>query len=283
MVRPADRKIAARAAISKFGLKHRRACRVFELNRFTWWYQPRPDRNVELRSRLRELSAQNPAYGLPMLHDILRKEWKEPLNRKRTERVYRLEGLSLRKKKRNRKKLGQLRLALPAATGRDEVWAIDFIFDRLSDGRVVKTMTMIDHCTREIPDLIVAGSIRGSDVAATMERLRILGRKPKVLVVDNGPEFRSRALFSWATRHHVRLHFIEPGKPTQNAYIESLNGKFRAECLAQNLFETTDSARLLINAWRKGYETRRPHSSLGGLTPAEFCQKLQAQQREKCA
>jgi putative transposase len=279
MVRPADRKIAARAAISKFRLKHRRACRIFGLNRFTWWYRARPDRNVMLRNRLRELSAQYPVYGQPMLHNILRKEWKTPLNRKRTERIYRQEGLSLRKKK-TRKKLGQLRLALPAATGRDQVWAMDFIFDRLSDGRVVKTMTMIDHCTREIPDLIVAGSIRGADVAATLERLRALGRKPKVLVVDNGPEFRSRAMFAWATRHDVRLHFIEPGKPTQNAYIESLNGKFRAECLARNLFETTESARLLINAWKREYEEHRPHSSLGGLTPSEFSQKLQAQ---KCA
>lgn len=277
MVRPADRKVAARAAIFKFGLKHRRACRIFELNRFTWWYRARPDRNVVLRARLRELSAQYPVYGYPMLHDILRKEWKTPLNRKRTERIYRLEGLSLRKKK-VRKKLGQLRLALPAATARDEVWAIDFIFDRLSDGRTVKTMTMVDHCTREIPALVVAGSITGNDVAATMERLRVFGRKPKVVVLDNGPEFRSRALFTWATRHGVRLHFIEPGKPTQNAYIESLNGKFRAECLAQNLFETTDSARLLINAWKQEYETKRPHSSLGGMTPSEFSQQLQAKQ-----
>lgn len=275
MVRPADRKIAARAAISKFRLKHRRACRIFELNRFTWWYQARPDRNVEIRARLRALAAQYPAYGHPMLHGFIRREWSEPVNHKRTERIYRQEGLSLRKKTK-RKRLAQLRLALPAASRRDSVWAMDFIFDRLADGRPIKTLTMIDHCTRELPELHVAGSITGHDVASVLERLRLRGRKPQVLVVDNGPEFRSKALHVWATRHDVRLHFIEPGKPTQNAYIESLNGRFRAECLEQNLFETTDAAKSLIQIWRREYETIRPHSSLGGMTPSEFSHQVQA-------
>jgi putative transposase len=282
MVRPADRKAAARAAISKFGISCRRATRIFMFSWFTWWYQPRPDRNVELRARMRELAAQNPVYGQTMLHDLIRGEWPTPVNHKRTARIYREEGLELRLRKKKRGKLRHLRVAAPTSRRRDEVWSMDFVHDWLATSRQLKVLTIIDLFTRETPDLYVDVSIKAVDVVAVLERCRLQGRKPGTLVVDNGPEFRSKALRLWATRHGVRLHFIEPGKPYQNGFIESFNGKFRRECLDANLFENLEQARLLIFEWRRTYETQRPHSSLGGIPPAEFVRRL-TENAQACA
>lgn len=263
------------AAISKFELAHRQACRYFGLNRFTWWYEAKPDRNEKLRARIRELAARYPAYGCPMLHDMIRAEWNSvPINHKRTERIYREEALSLRKKK-SRKRFRQLRLALPEALKKDDVWAMDFVHDSLSTDQKLKILTMLDIASRRPPTLHADHSIRGHDVVAILEGFRVLGRRPGTIVLDNGPEFRSKAMQAWATKHKVRLHFIEPGKPQQNGYIESFNGRFRAECLDQNLFENLDHARLHISAWRNEYESVRPHSSLGGLTPIEHERRLE--------
>lgn len=233
-----------------------------------------PDKNVELRRRLNELAAKYPAYGQPMLHDIIRKEWSEPINRKRTERIYREEGLSMRLRKKKRRRLRHLRDPKPEALRPCDVWSMDFVHDWLATNQRLKVLTIIDHCTRELPAIHAGISIKGGHVVEVLERLGSEGKKPKVLIVDNGPEFRSRALQAWATKNEVRLHFIDPGKPVQNAFIESLNGRLRAECLDQNLFENLDLATLVIAAWKKQYENERPHSSLGGLTPKEFRQKL---------
>lgn len=200
-----------------------------------------------------------------MLYQLLKREGQR-VNHKRVERLYRLEGLSLRRRKRKRRS-GALREAMPIPAGPNEVWSADFIHDRIVQGGAFKCLTLIDHCTRETPDLYVARSIRGSDVVAVLERLRLCGRKPKVLVLDNGPEFTSVALARWAALHDVRLFFIEPGKPTQNAFIESFNGKLRNECLNQHWFATIEEARIVIEAWRQEYEMRRPHSGLAGRTP----------------
>jgi putative transposase len=267
--------LLAIAAIEKFSLKHRRACRIFGLNRFSWWYRPKPDNNVLLRKRLLELAAQYPVYGAPMLHDMIRKEWSEPINHKRTERLYKLENLSLRRRSR-RKKLRHLRIALPRVTDRDEVWSMDFIFDWLATNQKLKCLTIIDQFTKEAPDLFVGISVKGKNVVDILEQLRLKGRKPKSISVDNGAEFRSRDLQAWATKNGVHLHFIEPGKPTQNAFIESFNSRFREECLNRNLFENLDHARLFISSWRREYEERRPHSSLKGMTPKEFVESLAA-------
>lgn len=274
MKRPRERKTLAINAIEKFRLKHRRACRIFGLNRFTWWYEKKPDRNVALRARIVELAGSQP-YGCQMIHDTIRNEWPEPVNHKRTERIYREEGLLLKKRKKNKKlRLVRQKLDLPAS--QDEVWAMDFIFDRLASGRQLKVLTMTDHFSKMIPDLFVAHSIRGHDVVALLERLKIAGRKPKTIVVDNGSEFRSKVMARWARENSVKLHFIEPGKPQQNAFIESFNSRFRAECLEQNLFETIAEAGLLIRKWKSDYENIRPHSSLGGLPPAEFVRRRTA-------
>lgn len=220
---------------------------------------------------MRELAARYP-YGHQMIHDMIRNEWHEPVNRKRTERLYREEGLLLRLR-RKKKKLRHLRVTLEVPKAPDEVWSMDFIFDRLSSGRQLKILTMVDHFSRSLPDLHPATSIKGSDVVEILERLRTQGRKPKTIVTDNGSEFRCKAMAAWATKNDVRLHFIEPGKPQQNAFVESFNSRFRAECLDQNLFENLDAAGLFIRAWKREYENIRPHSSLGGIPPAEFLKR----------
>lgn len=249
----------------------RRACKVALIKRSSHHYKPRPDRNAVLREKIKKLAAQYPCYGSPQLWDLLRKEEKT-LSYNRLERIYRKEGLSLRKK-RKKKRPRHLREAMPVPERQDEVWAMDFVHDQLIDFKRFKALTIIDQCTRESPAIYAARSIRGSDVARALERLKIAGRKPKTIVVDNGPEFISRALARWAQLNDVRLFFIEPGKPTQNAFIESFNGKFREFCLNQNWFSTIEEARLIIEDWRKHYEEVRPHSSLGGLTPKEFASK----------
>lgn len=246
-------------------LSVRRACQLVGLERATYRYHALPDRNAELAERLRALAAQYPRYGSPMLYNLIRNEG-TVINHKRVERIYRLEKLSLRRK-RSRKKLRHLRVALPIATRRDEVWSMDFIFDRLANGRQLKSLTMVDHCTRESPAIHSDHSIRGKDVVAILEGLHRRGRTPSVLVMDNGSEFRSKAVAKWASDRGVLLHFIEPGKPTQNAYCESFNGRFREECLNMNVFETVAEARLIIEIWRKEYENVRPHSGLKGRTP----------------
>ena len=274
MRRPCERKTLAIEAIAKFELKARRACRIFGLSRFTWHYTRVPDRNVDLRARIVELASTQP-YGCQMIHDTIRNEWPTPVNHKRTERIYREEGLLLKKRKKN-KKLRLVRQPLPVPTSQDDVWAMDFIFDRLASGRQLKVLTMTDHFSKLIPELHVAHSIRGFDVVSVLDRLAKLGRKPKTIVVDNGSEFRSKVMARWARANGVRLHFIEPGKPQQNGFIESFNSRFRAECLEQNLFETIAEAGLLIRKWKSDYENIRPHSSLGGLPPAEFVRRQAA-------
>jgi putative transposase len=194
--RPFERKALAIAAIAKFDLKARRACRIFGLNRFTWYYTRMPDRNVTLRARIIELASTQP-YGCQMIHDTIRHEWPAAVNHKRTERIYREEGLLLKKRKRN-KRLRLVRQPLSTPTSQNDVWAMDFIFDRLASGRQLKVLTMTDHFSKMIPELLVAHSIRGNEVVAVLDRLAKLGRKPKTIVVDNGSEFRSKVMAKWA-------------------------------------------------------------------------------------
>lgn len=242
------------------------------LNRTTYQYEAKPDPNEGLIQRTRELASRFPYYGSPKLYYLIRQAGMQ-VNHKRVERLYRLEKLSLRLKK-SRKRLRGLRSALPVPNAQDRVWSMDFIHDRLVNGRQLKCLTLVDHCTREAPALHAHHSIRGKDVAQVLEQLRLQGRKPSTLVTDNGPEFRGLALARWAVLNQVRLHFIEPGKPIQNAFIESFNSRFRQECLNQNWFINLEESRLIIEAWRKEYETVRPHSGLKGLTP-----KMAAQQQ----
>lgn len=252
-------------------MSERRACMVMMLHRSTQGYQPQPDRNGPLRERLTTLATERTRWGHPLLYDKLRQEgWR--VNHKRTERLYREMKLSLRLKRR-KKRLSHLRLVLSPVTRPNERWAMDFVFDRLENGGRLKCLTMVDQFTRESPAIEAGLSIGGHQVVQVLDRLKAEGELPETLVCDNGPEFTSRALDRWAYENGVKLHHIQPGKPTQNGHNESFNGKFRNECLNADIFWNVADAKLKTEMWRKDYNTQRPHSSLSGKTPEAFAKE----------
>lgn len=227
----------------------------------------------QIRKRLRELAAIRRRYGLPRLHEMVKREGLV-INHKRTERIYREEGLQL-KKRTKKKRASQIRVELPRATRSNERWTMDFMSDSLWNGRRFRVLTVLDQYSRECPALEVDTSIGGLRVTHVLDRLGELRGLPKAITIDNGPEFMSRAMDAWAYRNKVQLQFIRPGKPMDNAYIESFNGKLRDECLNEHWFLTLGHARSVIESWRYEYNHRRPHSSLGNLTPAEFARSAQ--------
>jgi len=191
------------------------------------------------------------------------------INHKRTEKIYREEGLLLRKRKR-KKMAAQTRIVLPAPTRPNERWSMDFVTDSIVTGRRFRALVIVDDYSRECPAIEVDTSLGGIRVVYVLERLAETRGLPQVITVDNGPEFASRVLDEWAYRHGVKLNFIRPGKPVENAYAESFIGRLRDECLNENWFITLKNARETIEVWRVDYNERRPHTSLGGLTPREF-------------
>jgi putative transposase len=254
--------------MGSFGLSQRRASSLVGLCRNTLRYQARPSNDEELRKRLRELSEKKRRYGCGRLHLFLRREGLVK-NHKRTERIYREERLTLRI--RRRKKLAsQGRIELSTAGRTNEQWAMDFVCDSLSNGRRIRLLPVIDMYTRECLRIEVDTSIGGQRVATILSQIGAMRGLPDHIMVDNGPEFISNALDAWAYERGIKLQFIRPGKPVDNAYMESFNGKLRDECLNQNWFMSIDHARRVIEEWRTEYNQERPHSSLGNLTPNEF-------------
>jgi len=254
--------------VTRFGLSQRRLSRLTGWNRSTLQYLGRERSDTALRERMRHWAALKPRWGSPILHDVLRAEGLVR-NHKRTERIYREEGLSLRRKR--RKKLPAVaRVPLPQAAGPNDRWSMDFIHDQLADGRRFRCLTIVDDFTRQCLAIVVDSSIGGAGVVRVLERLASERGRPKAITTDNGPEFTSRALHQWALRSSVTLHHIQPGKPTQNAFIESFNGTFRDDCLNQHWFNSLAEAALLIEHWRKEYNQLRPHSSIGRIPPDTF-------------
>ena len=199
---------------------------------------------------------------------MLRREgWQ--INHKRVERLYREQGLSLRRRRR-RKRLSHLRVERSLPSGANQAWAMDFIHDSLWSGRRYRALAVIDEWSRESLAIEVDLSLTGERVKRVLERLRLARGLPATIQVDNGPEFTSGVLDQWAYDNHVRLQFIGPGKPIQNAFIESFNSRFREECLNENVFVSLADARCKIEQWRGRYNCERPHSSLGYLSPEEF-------------
>jgi len=207
-----------------------------------------------------------------MLHRILRREgWL--INHKKTERIYKEEGLSLRLRKRRRKIASEARVKTPRAVRINEKWCMDFMADSLFNGRRLRMLTVLDEYTRECPVIEVDTSLNGCRVTQVLDRIALSRGLPESITVDNGPEFIGKDMDAWAYQRGTKLHFIRPGKPSDNAFIESFNGTFRNECLNSNWFLNLSDARNIIEKWRDEYNQERPHSSLGGLTPAEFAQK----------
>ena len=265
---------AAQWSTERFGLSQRRVCRLLALNRQTLRYRSRRQEDEALRTRIREIAETKRRYGCPRIYIRLRREgWH--VNHKKVERIYyRDEGLSLRR--RRRKKLAAVpRVALPRPTQPGRCYALDFVHDRLVTGRRYKCLTMTDPCSKEVPVIEVDVSIGGARVCRILDRLFLTRPLPETLILDNGPEFAGTALDAWAAQHGVHLHFIQPGKPVQNAFIESFNGKFRDECLNEHWFVTLQEAQLVIEAWRREYNDDRTHSAIGDVTPQEFITNYQ--------
>jgi putative transposase len=259
-------------------LSERRACGLVEITRRSFRRPPSPDRNAELRKRLQALAEKRRRWGCPRLYRMLRRDGLS-VNHKRVERIYWQEGLSLRRRPK-RKRPSHLRVVRPLPTGINQIWAMDFIHDSLWSGRRYRALAVIDHWSRESLAIEVDVSLTGERVKRVLERLRASRGLPEVILTDNGPEFTGRVLDQWADDNKVRQQFIEPGKPIQNAFIESFNSRLREECLNQHAFLSLDDARRKIEAWRHDYNEVRPHSSLGHLTPHEFSRTFKNEQTQ---
>jgi len=271
VVRPAGKRNVVSLLVSEHGLSQRRACRLAGLNLSTWQYKPTRLAVAGLRERIIELAGERRRFGYRRLHILLRREGLG-VNHKAVHRIYREEGLQVRKRKRKRiGPAGRQPIELPERV--NERWSMDFMSDVLSNGRRIRTLNIVDDFSRECPAIEVDTSLTGARVVRVLERLSQTRKLPSAIVVDNGPELISKALDEWAYRNGVRLHFIEPGKPVQNAFVESFNGKFRDECLNEHWFINLADARRTIEEWRIDYNTCRPHSSLGYLTPIEYANK----------
>ena len=255
------------------GVSERFACRTLQVHRALCRYRSRGPPDAELRQRLQELAVLHPRWGCPRLAWLLRREGRRD-NYKRIERLYRAEGLEVGRRRRRKRGPTVRRLPLATPTAANERWSMDFVRDTCASGRAFRALTIVDDCTRESPAIEVDTSLPATRVVAVLDRLAATRGLPATIVVDNGPEFTSRALNAWAYDHGVTLHFIDPGKPVQNAYIESFNGRLRDECLNEHWFRDIMDARYTIEHYRLSYNTERPHSALGGRPPAEYAEAI---------
>ncbi len=252
-----------------YQISERWACKTMEFARSTIRYESLADPQIALRMRLRELAMSRVGYGYRRLHILL---WREGwnVNHKRIYRLYREEGLGMRSKLPRRRKACLKRKLRLLAFKKNERWSMDFMSDQLFDGRRIRLLTIVDNHTRESLAIHVSQRIRGCEVVEVLERAVKEHGKPQTIQVDNGPEFISKDVDLWAYWNHVKLDFSRPGKPTDNAYIESFNARFRLECLNEHWFLSLEDASEKIEEWRQDYNENRPHSSLGNVSPEEF-------------
>jgi putative transposase len=246
----------------------RRACGLVGIGRSSARYRTKRSGDAELRERLRQLAGERRRFGYRRLHVMLVREG-QMVNHKRVYRLYREEGLSVRKRRRKRVSR-EARVPLQAPSGPNQLWSLDFVQDTLSWGRKFRLLTVVDAYTRESLAIEVDTSLSGVRVARVLERVVTERGRPSEIVLDNGPELTSKALDQWAYERGVQLQFIDPGKPQQNGFIESFNGRLRDECLNEHWFLSLPHAQRTIEDWRVDYNLNRPHSSLGNLTPEEF-------------
>jgi putative transposase len=256
------------AVCEQHAVSRQRACGLMQLSRSSYYYPAQPSDDEPLRQALREKAAQRRRFGYRRLCVVLRRDgWTD--NHKRVFRIYQEEGLQV--KRRIKKRTAKWRGEKPAVAQRpNQRWSLDFMSDQLADGRRFRLLNVVDDFTRECLAVEVDTSLSGQRVTRVLERLRAVRGLPERLVSDNGPEFTGQAVDNWAYQHRVQWQFIEPGKPVQNAYVESFNGKFRDECLNEHWFERLEQARVIVEDWRRDYNEERPHSSLGQRTPREF-------------
>jgi putative transposase len=250
------------------GLTERRSLAIAGMSASSLRYEPRPDRNVALRTRIVTLAQRHRRYGVGMIHLKLRQAG-EAVNYKRVERLYRLEKLHIRRRRRKKIPVSERQpLIRPGAA--NEVWSMDFVFDRVASGRTLKCLAIVDDATHEAVAVMAEHTIGGDHLTRILDGICSQRGKPRVIRTDNGPEFVGKAMLTWAHRHGIDLRLIEPGKPNQNAYVESFNGRLRDECLNEHWFTSLAHARAVIEAWRREYNDERPKRSLGGLTCPDY-------------
>ncbi len=276
MVGLAAKREAAGHALKQHAISQRQACKLLKIERATLRRKLARAEPAGLRARLKELAEYRRRYGYRRLHVLLRREGFRA-NRKLVYRLYREEKLSLKIRKRKRL-VSVLRVPMAAPSGPNQRWSMDFVSDQLGPtGRRFRSLKVVDDFTRECLAIEVDTSLTGSRIAEVLERIIFIREaKPRSIVIDNGPEFTGRDLDSFTHANGIKLDFIRPGKPVENAFIESFNGKFRDECLSGHWFVNLEEAKARIEEWRQDYNCRRPHSSLGNLTPDEFAAKFAA-------
>ena len=258
--------------MQSLGSSEKRALAVVGMSASSLRYQPAPDRNAELRQHIVALAQRHRRYGAGMIYLKLRQAG-HPANHKRVERLYALEKLQVRKRRRKKIPVSDRQpLIRPGAA--NEVWSMDFVFDRVATGRAIKSLAVVDDATHEPIAIVSEHSIGGDHLVRIMDRLCAQRGRPAVIRTDNGKEFTGKAMLTWAHRNGIALRLIEPGKPTQNAYIESFNGRLRDECLNEHWFTSLLHAQVEIEKWRREYNEERPKRALGGLTPAAYARQL---------
>jgi len=275
MVTPAARRDAVAHLRAGHGMSERRACALISADRSSVRYRSRRPADADLRRRLGELADQRRRFGYRRLHVLLRAEgW--TMNRKKTQRLYGEEGLAVRRRE-SRRRIAVARTPIPAPDGPDSRWSLDFVHDQLASGRRFRVLNIIDDVTKECLAAIPDSSISGRRVVREMKDLIETRGKPGVVVSDNGTEFTSTAVLAFAQAEEIDWRYIAPGKPIQNAFAESFQGRMRDECLNENLFFSMSHARAVIRRWVDDYNTARPHSAIGYMTPAAYAASLKPQ------
>lgn len=254
------------------GLSERHALRVVGMSASAYRYQPMPDRNHDLRARIVALAQLHRRYGAGMIYLKLRQSG-QPVNHKRVERLYAEAGLQVRRRRRKKVPVSD-RQPLGRPLAANQVWSMDFVFDRTAEGRVIKCLTVVDDATHEAVAVVPERAIGGHALTRILDRVAGERGLPQAIRTGNGKEFCGKAMLTWAHARGVRLFLIEPGKPNQNAYIESFNGRLRDECLNEHWFVSLAHAKAVIEAWQCEYNEERPKKSLGGLTPSAYARQL---------
>lgn len=273
---PDARREAVAHACEVHGVSQRRACKVLEIDRSSVRYTSVRPNDVDLRKAIRRISQERRRFGYRRIQVMLEREGIY-MNHKKLRRLYREEKLQVRKRGGRKRALGTRRpMVLPS--GINERWSLDFVSDAFTDGRRFRVLAVIDDYSRECLALVADTSLSGGRVARELDVIiASRGGKPKTIVSDNGTEFTSMAILKWCQETKVGWHYIAPGKPQQNGFVESFNGSFRDECLNETLFSSLTDARHNITLWKEDYNVTRPHSSLGNLTPREYAQNQHLQ------
>lgn len=271
MVSAPSRRDLVRYMIDK-GLSERRSLRVIGMSASALRYRPAADRNAVLKEKIIALAQRHRRYGAGMIYLKLRQAG-EIVNHKRVDRLYAEAGLQVKKRKRKKVPIAERR-PLERPLNANQVWSMDFVFDRTAEGRVIKNLTIVDDATHEAVAIVPERAMGGHQLVRILDSLAKTRGLPKAIRTDNGKEFCSRAMLAWAHVRGVQLFLIEPGKPNQNAYIESFNGRFRDECLNEHWFTSIRHAQVVIEVWRRSYNDERPKKSLGGLTPSAYAKSL---------